>query len=155
MSIFNEIKSFSRELEKVLRIDIDDYDYPGGNHIQWHTTNCVIYLVNRCHNSWNYLLEASAKDPGSYYDQYIETWDLTNYMQYIENWHYRFRGTSTENLPFKDIRDNILKTVKAEYINKTIRVYRRNGFSIEPHNLSSHDNNIIEKIESRFDILDL
>ena len=151
MSIFDEIKTFSSKLEKALEIDINDYIDDGPDDIQWHTPNYIIYLVSRCQREWLDLLEVCPYPIGHQREKFIDTWCLDHIFSHSnEYWHYRFRGTSTENLPDLLLRASIIQDIKNAY-GKDIMVIRPGDQIVTKETIIPEP----IKIESRFEILDL
>ena len=146
--MYDRIIKFSYKLEEVLKIDIEKYarDY---KEIQQHTSNYVIYLEDRhWQGNWDRILEVAPRYEKE--EKIIRTWNLTKHIPDSFFWHYKFDGICTENLPTPLCQQVILDEINKE----TVKTYW-----IDLNDRKNFDNItkkiINEKIESRFEILDI
>ena len=110
MTIFDEITEFSNQLAEALEIDLTDPDVlTDFTQKQQHTSSYIIYAVRRSWSNWIATLEIFPKHDlhhSKYNNKFCEVWNVSQYIP--DGWHYRFKGTTTENLPPKIDRDMIL-----------------------------------------------
>jgi len=145
-----KINDFSEELRKALGIANLVKTKLAYGEIQWHTPNFTIYLISRLqsgigYGSWRDVLEVCPR-----YDRNLKllyTWSIKEHLPTPSQWHYKFSGTSTENLPPKYYQELILEEIK----NTELQVFWDKGEDQPPLIYYEPD----EEIESRFDILDL
>ena len=149
--IQSQILSFSNRLRETLGISETDYCSTKYRKAQWHTPNFIIDLNHRCFKEgWFDVFEICPRFDRR--DTLIKIWNVKEHIPKNVPWHYRFFGTSTENLPPAYYRDIMLNEIK----NTEQKIYwiTIDGLQNFTNCLNSVEP-IDEAITNRWEILDL
>ena len=152
-AIQTNILSFSNRLREALGVSNVDYCSTKYMHAQWHTPNYIINLSHRCFiEGWFDVFEAYTRFDRR--ETLIDVWNVKDHLPENVPWHYRFKGTGTENLPPAYYQDMILDEIRGTE-QKIYWIDHNGRKNYNPWPDPNPIEHIDEVIKSRFDILDL